>query len=120
MKEIIRARSIMTGLTRKEELILLSILNLQNDAYLVAITDHLSKIMGKKVTITSVHLPLNRLERKGLIESKMGEATAIRGGRRKRIYTITKMGYSELSEYKRIHDELWAKYSSLSSQEENV
>ena len=110
----------MTGLTRKEELILLSILNLRKNAYLVAITDHLSKITGKKVTITSVHLPLNRLERRGLIESKLGEATAVRGGRRKRVYTITKMGVAELHEYKRIHDELWAKYSKISSLKENV
>jgi DNA-binding PadR family transcriptional regulator len=110
----------MTGLTRKEELILLSILNLQKDAYLVAITDHLSKIMGKKVTITSVHLPLNRLERRGLIESKLGEATSVRGGRRKRIYTITKMGFAELHEYKRIHDALWAKYPKMPPQKENI
>ena len=110
----------MTGLTRKEELIMLSILNLKQDAYLVAITDHLSKIMAKKVTITSIHLPLNRLEKRGLIESKLGEATSVRGGRRKRIYTITKMGFAELREYKRIHDELWAKYSKMSSLKENV
>lgn len=110
----------MTGLTRKEELILLSILNLRKDAYLVAITDHLSRVTGKKITITSVHLPLNRLERRGLIESKLGEATAIRGGRRKRIYTITKMGFAELREYKRIHDALWEKSPIKSSLEENV
>ncbi len=110
----------MTGITRKEEMILLSILNLKQDAYLVAITDHLSKIMAKKVTITSIHLPLNRLERRGLIQSKMGEATSVRGGRRKRIYAITKLGFSELREYKRIHDELWAKYSTISSLKENV
>jgi PadR family transcriptional regulator PadR len=110
----------MTGLTRKEELIMLSILNLQKDAYLVAITDHLSRIMGKKVTITSVHLPLNRLERRGLIESKLGEATAVRGGRRKRVYTITKPGFAELHEYKKIHDKMWAKYSKMSDQEDKV
>ncbi len=110
----------MAGLTRKEELILLSILNLQKDAYLVAITDHLSRIMRKKVTITSVHLPLNRLERRGLIESKLGEGTAVRGGRRKRIYTLTKTGFTELREYKRIHDKLWAKYPVTSTREDNI
>jgi len=61
----------MTGLTRKEELILLSILNLQKDAYLVAITDHLSQIMRNKVTITSVHLPLlEEDEESGFIRSR--------------------------------------------------
>ena len=110
----------MTGLTRKEELILLSILNLKKDAYLVAITDHLSQIMRKKITITSVHLPLNRLERRGIIQSKLGEGTAVRGGRRKRIYTITKTGFKELHEYKRIHDKLWAKYPVTSTQKDNI
>jgi DNA-binding PadR family transcriptional regulator len=60
------------------------------------------------------------MERRGLITSELGEATAIRGGRRKRIYTVTKMGFAELREYKRIHDELWEKYSIKSSLEENV
>lgn len=108
----------MKGLTRKEELTMLSILNLQRNAYLIAITDHLSKITGKKVSLTSVHLPLSRLEKKGLIESEFGEATAVRGGRRKKIYRITKIGFKELNEYKRITDMLWTNYSMLSVQKE--
>jgi len=104
----------MKGLTRKEELTMLSILNLQRNAYLIAITDHLSKITGKKVSLTSVHLPLSRLEKKGLIESEFGEATAVRGGRRKKIYRVTKTGFKELNEYKRITDMLWTNYSRLS------
>jgi len=108
----------MKGLTRKEELTMLSILNLQKDAYLIAITDHLSKITGKKVSLTSVHLPLSRLEKQGLIESEFGEATAVRGGRRKKIYKVTKKGFEELNEYKRITDMLWRKYSVLSVKKE--
>jgi len=108
----------MKGLTRKEELIMLSILNLQRNAYLIAITDHLSKITGKRVSLTSVHLPLSRLEKQGLIESEFGEATAVRGGRRKKIYKVTKIGFEELNEYKRITDMLWTNYSMLSVQKE--
>ena len=108
----------MKGLTRKEELTMLSILNLQRDAYLIAITNHLSKITGKKVSLTSVHLPLSRLEKQGLIESEFGEATAVRGGRRKKIYKVTKKGFEELNEYKRITDMLWTNYSMLSVQKE--
>jgi PadR family transcriptional regulator, regulatory protein PadR len=108
----------MKGLTRKEELTMLSILNLQRNAYLIAITDHLSKITCKKVSVTSVHLPLSRLEKRGLIESEFGEATAVRGGRRKRIYRVTKIGFKELNEYKRISDMLWTNYSMLSVQDE--
>jgi len=106
----------MKGLTRKEELIMLSILNLRSDAYLVAITDHLSRITGHAITLTSVHLPLTRLERTGWIASELGEATAVRGGRRKKVYRLTKAGLRALGEHKRIDDALWAAYPDLSEQ----
>jgi len=108
-------RQHMKSLTRKEELIMLSIINLKKNAYLVAIVDHLSQATGKKVSLTSVHLPLNRLEKNGLIESEFGEATAVRGGRRKKIYTITKLGFEALDEHKRISDLLWENYLKYSS-----
>ena len=105
----------MKSLTRKEELILLSILNLEKNAYLIAIVDHLSKVTGRKVSLTSVHLPLARLEKGGLIESEFGESTAVRGGRRKRIYKLTKWGFEVLSEYKRVSDVLWKSYMKFST-----
>jgi len=101
----------MRNLTRKEELIMLSIYNLTDDAYLVAITDHLSRITGKRVSLTSVHLPLTRMEKDGLIDSRLGDATAVRGGRRKRVYRISPAGFTALQEHKRISDALWADYS---------
>jgi DNA-binding PadR family transcriptional regulator len=97
----------MKSLTRKEELILLSIINLKNKAYLIAIVDHLSKVTEKKVSLTSVHIPLSRLEKSELIDSEFGEASAIRGGRRKKIYKVTKLGLDALKEYKRVSDLLW-------------
>jgi DNA-binding PadR family transcriptional regulator len=103
----------MKSLTRKEELIMLSILNLGKNAYLVAIVDHLFQITGKKVSLTSVHLPLGRLEKAGWIESEFGESTAVRGGRRKKIYTITKRGFELLAEHKRISDMLWENYLKI-------
>jgi len=103
----------MKALTRKEELVMLSILNLQEDAYLIAIQDHLTEITGKKVSLTSVHLPLSRLERDGLIESYFGDATAVRGGRRKKIYRISKLGFKILEEHKKVSDVLWENYGKL-------
>ncbi|UCC38607.1 MAG: PadR family transcriptional regulator [Candidatus Aminicenantes bacterium] len=100
----------MKSITRKEELVMLSILNLRENAYLIAIQDHLSQITGKKISLTSAHLPLSRLEKKGYIESKFGVATAVRGGRRKKIYNLTKLGFEALHEYKKISDELWENY----------
>jgi PadR family transcriptional regulator PadR len=89
---------------------LLPIFNLGKNAYLIAIKDHLSHVTGKKVSLTSAHLPLSRLEKKGYIESKFGEATAVRGGRRKKIYYLTELGWEALHAYKKISDELWENY----------
>jgi PadR family transcriptional regulator PadR len=100
----------MKNLTRKEELILLSIINLKKNAYLIAIVDHLSEITGKKVSLTSVHIPLSRLEKSEMIDAEFGEASAVRGGRRKKIYKMTKQGLEALEEYKRVSDILWKNY----------
>lgn len=101
----------MKGLTRKEEVILLAVRFLGRDAYLVAITDHLEKVLRERVTLPSVHIPLNRLEKLGYIESELGEGTPVRGGRRKRIYSLTKSGIEALIEYRRISETLWNRYT---------
>jgi PadR family transcriptional regulator PadR len=103
-------RKTMKSLTRKEELIMLTIFDLKEEAYLIAITDRLSEVTGKKISLTSVHLPLSRLEKNGMIHGKLGEATAVRGGRRKKIYQITQAGFEMLDEHKRISDLLWKNY----------
>lgn len=100
----------MKTITRKEELVLLSILNLEEKAYLIAIQNYLSDVIGKSTSLTSVHLPLSRLEKSGLIESHYGDATAVRGGRRKKIYRLTKSGLETLFAYKKISDDLWESY----------
>ena len=97
----------MKSITRKEELVMLSILNLEERAYLIAIQDHLTQVSGKAESLTSVHLPLSRLEKRGLVISRFGDATAVRGGRRKKIYRLTKEGFEALYAYKRISDDLW-------------
>ena len=100
----------MKTITRTEEMMLLSILNLGDEAYLVAIKDYLERLTGKSVSMTSVHLPLSRLEKIGYLDSEMGEATAVRGGRRKKIYSVTKAGLKALEDYKSMSDKLWNNY----------
>ena len=104
----------MKNITRKEELILLSILNLNEEAYLVAIAGHLTEVTRKKVSLTSVHMPLSRLEQAGLIIGEYGESTAVRGGRRKKIYRITQRGEEILREHRRITDLLWGDHYGAS------
>jgi PadR family transcriptional regulator PadR len=100
----------MEYLSQREEQILLAIGHLRDDAYLVALRKHLSKIVGKELSIGAVHIPLRRIEKQGLIAASFGESTAVRGGRRKKIYRLTAAGLAALKESKKISDRLWADY----------
>ena len=105
----------MKTITRIEEMLLLSILNLGDDAYLVSIQNYLSEISEKKVSLTAGHLPLSRLENMGYLESEFGEATAVRGGRRKKIYSVTSEGLEALTEYRDLSNKLWNDYLKTES-----
>ena len=100
----------MEYLSQREEQILLAIGYLRDDAYLVAIRKHLSKIVGKELSIGAIHIPLRRIEKQGLISASFGESTAVRGGRRKKIYRLTSAGLAVLEENKKVSDRLWADY----------
>ena len=100
----------MYALTRTEVEILLSIWDLKDDAYLVAIRKRINRVLGKTLTIGAIHIPLTRLEKAGIIESNFGQATPKRGGRRKKLYRLTTLGIDELKKYKRKRDKLWANF----------
>lgn len=91
-----------------EELVLLTIAGLVNEAYSVAICDELEKHTGRSAKLGVVHSVLNRLEGKGFIKSKMGEATQVRGGKRKRYYSITSAGKAALIKSREVRDQLWS------------
>jgi DNA-binding PadR family transcriptional regulator len=90
-----------------EELILTMVGALQEDAYGAAITEEIEKRLKREVNLSAVHVTLYRLEDKGYIKSKVGGATNERGGRRKRIYTITSGGLAMLRNMKEARLELW-------------
>ena len=97
-----------TKLGEFEELVLLTIAALLSDAYSVAICDELEKHTGRSTKLGVVHAVLNRLEEKGFVKSKLGEATSARGGKRKRYYSITNMGKAALIKSKELRDQLWS------------
>jgi len=90
-----------------EELILTVVAAFQENAYGAAITLEIEKWIGRKVTLSAVHVTLYRLEDKGYIKSKVGGATNERGGRCKRIYTITSAGVAVLKAMKETRTDLW-------------
>ncbi len=96
-----------TNLGEFQELVLLTIGTLYPEAYGVGIKDEIKVKTGRKVTLSTVHAALNRLEKKGLIDSSFGEATKIRGGKRKKYFTITAYGLKTLQDTKSQRDQLW-------------
>jgi DNA-binding PadR family transcriptional regulator len=90
-----------------EELVLTMVGILQEDAYGNAIVNEINDRVGRVVNLSAVHVTLYRLEDKGFVKSGMGGATNARGGRRKRIFTITNAGLSMLKAKKEQQVELW-------------
>lgn len=96
-----------TYLGEFEELVLLSVGILFDDAYGLAIADELERQTGRNVMISSVHKALVRLEKKGYLKSRMGGSTATRGGRDKRLYQLTQAGKSVLAESRELRNGMW-------------
>lgn len=90
-----------------EELILTMVAALQEDAYGAAIAEEIETRLKRDVNLSAVHVTLYRLEDKGYIKSSMGGGTSERGGRRKRIFTITSAGIAMLRSMKEARVELW-------------
>ncbi|GAB3809197.1 hypothetical protein GCM10028819_49980 [Spirosoma humi] len=91
-----------------EEIVLLTVAVLDESAYGVTITQEIEQKTGRSVGFSTVHTTLQRLAEKGFLTSMMGGATAERGGRRKRFFTVTASGRRALQEVKQIREELWS------------
>lgn len=91
-----------------EELVLLTISLLGDEAYGVAIKETIEQKANRSITIGSLHSTIARLEEKGLLKSSLGEATAVRGGRRKRYFQLTASARQILQHIKSLRDELWS------------
>lgn len=87
-----------TYLGEFEELVLLVVGVLFEDAYAVAITKKIQEQSGRPVNVSSVHKSLYRLEKKGMLESSLGKSESKRGGKRKRIFSITALGKKALDD----------------------
>jgi DNA-binding PadR family transcriptional regulator len=75
-----------------EELVLLMVAALHDEAYGVSILENLEEKLTKKLNISAVHVALKRIEDKGFVKSRFGGITSDRGGRRKKFYVITALG----------------------------
>jgi PadR family transcriptional regulator, regulatory protein PadR len=90
-----------------ELLVLLALIRLGDGAYGVPISDEIEATLGRSVSVGSVYITLDRLERKGLVSSRLGEPTAERGGRAKTYFRPTAKGLREVRLARRTLMRLW-------------
>lgn len=90
-----------------EQTVLLSVLRLDNEGYGMSIRREIEECVGREVTIGAVYATLDRLERKGLVRSREGEATPVRGGRARKHFGLTREGASALQISRSMMERLW-------------
>lgn len=97
----------MKELTRLEEILLLTIWRLKDEAYGVKIRQHVSGALEKTITYGNLYSALNQLVKKKYVTKTLGEPTPERRGRRKIYYTITPLGLSALKAAWELNEKLW-------------
>jgi DNA-binding PadR family transcriptional regulator len=102
----------MSNLGNLEETILLLVM-IMDEAYGYAIADEYHRQTEQAISVSAVHTVLMRLEKKGLIVSKMGGATDERGGRRKKICEVTHYGRELIQELKANRMKLWGQIADF-------
>lgn len=103
-----------TKLGEFEEVVLLLVGILGDEAYAFKIAEEFKQQTGRSVSIGAVHSSLSRMTDKGFLTSDMGAPTANRGGRRKRIYEITAYGQQVLRDARDLRLSLWQQFPGFS------
>ena len=96
-----------------EFMVMLAVVRLREDAYGVPISKVIEESTGRELLVSSVYAALERLEAKGFVTSKVGEATAARGGRAKRYFRITEQGLRQVRETRGALIKLWQRIPAL-------
>lgn len=97
-----------------EELVLLMVAALHDEAYGVSILEELEDKLGKSLNISAVHVALKRMENKGFVRSRFGGITADRGGRRKKFYAITALGKKMLDTQHELRNSIYKRIPKIS------
>jgi len=95
-------------LSRVEEILLLVVWDLGDGAYGVPIREQVGRLLGRKLSVGAVYVPLERLVAGGFLRTVDGDPTPVRGGRRKRYYHLTPRGLRALKETRKVTERLWA------------
>jgi DNA-binding PadR family transcriptional regulator len=98
----------MKDLTKIEEILLLSIWRLEDEAYGFKIRHHISKITGKDFTYGNLYSALSQLTKKKYVNKRPGESTPARRGRIRMYYTLSSEGLKALKSAHEMNQKLWA------------
>ncbi len=90
-----------------EQLVLLALLRLGNDAYGMEVREEIERRTGREVSYGAVYTTLDRLGRKGFVSHRMGESTAERGGRARKYFAVRPAGREALRDTQRALTEMW-------------
>ena len=102
----------MIFLTKTEELFMLTVFSLKEPAYLVNIRNHLLEHTNKDWAFGSLYITLDKLRKKGLINTYLGKPKRTQGGKAVKYYTLTKDGMAALTEAKRLQDVMWKEFAN--------
>ena len=98
----------MNLISRTEEMLLLAVCRLQEEAFGLTIRKEVEAATGKRYSVGGIYVPLDRLVGKGLLTTEEGLPTEERLGRPRRRYRITPDGLATLREVQRVHERLWS------------
>ncbi|GLU52656.1 PadR family transcriptional regulator [Dyadobacter frigoris] len=101
-----------TYLGEFEEIVLLAVAVLGGQAYGVSLMHDIAKQTGRELRLNQVHSALQRLEEKGMVKSTLGEPTAERGGKRKRLFLVTAHGQRSLQEIQQVRLSFWERLAN--------
>lgn len=101
------------SLSYHEELVLLAVWRLQDDAYGATIRALLEERTGESWSIAGVYGPLKRLSKRGLVTTRTGLPTPERGGRSKRYYSLTRPGVAAVTHARQVRESLWSGLPNL-------
>jgi PadR family transcriptional regulator PadR len=96
-----------SNLGELELMILLTVINLGEEAYGVPISREIEKHLGRDVSLGSVYAALERLAARGLVASRLGDSTPERGGKARRYFRVTKVGLRQMQETRRVLQQMW-------------
>jgi PadR family transcriptional regulator PadR len=110
----------MRELTKAEETLLLAILRLEENAYGVAIKQHIQKTTGKVLPYGTLYFILEQLTKKGFVKRSTGESRPERGGRSRIYYSLTNDGNTALKHAYKMQRKIWNGYAELTCEEKTA